>query len=84
VTLTGWQAVAILAIGAGLGLAAVFVPSEARALGLMALAGSIIGGVLGMFTARSPQSRTRAADRRDTAAGGVQITPPPELHPPRR
>jgi hypothetical protein len=81
VTLTGWQAIAALALGVVLALATLIAPAP-LVPGLLGLAGVIIGGVMGMFSARSPQSRTRAGDRRDTAAGGVPVTPPPETLPP--
>lgn len=83
-SLSGWQAALFLAIGAVLALAAGWVPRE-LASGLIAMASTIIGGVMGMFVARSPQSRTRAGDRRATDAGGVPIvTPPPEVVGPPR
>ncbi len=92
--LSGWQAIAALGIASmlalGGALAAVLAPTgpaaAAAVTGLFQLAAGIIAGTFAILQRnRDPASRTRAADRRPTDAGGVPTydrTPPPET--PRR
>lgn len=62
-------------IGAVLAVAGVVLPHGDA---LVALGSSVVGGVLGILQPwRSPNQRTRASDRRPTAAEGV--TPAPVL-----
>lgn len=62
-------------VGAALAVAGVVLPHGEA---LVALGSSIVGGVLGILQPwRSPSQRTRATDRRSTAAEG--ITPAPVL-----
>lgn len=81
-TLSGWQAVAVLTIGAALCVAGVVLGPAGAAL--IGVGGSIVGGILGMFTTRSPQARTRASDRRPTMPELVAPPWDPEKTPPPR
>lgn len=58
--LTGWQLIAALIVGGGLGVTGAVIKSDA----LITLAGTVLGGVLGLMQpARSPEARTRLSDR---------------------
>jgi hypothetical protein len=82
VNLTGWQAIAALLIAAALGVAGVVLE---RGGPLVSLATGIATGVFTLLQPwRAPQTRTRASDRINTAAGGHPLTPPPETFPPPR
>ncbi len=93
-SLNGWQAIAALGIAAlmalGALLGAILAPTGAAVAavvtGLLQLAAGTIAGTFAILQRnRDPASRTRAADRRPTDAGGVptyERTPPPET--PRR
>lgn len=60
-SLTGWQSVAALAIGASLATFGVYWPTGSALVGL---GGAIIGGVLGMTQpGRNPLTRSRVSDK---------------------
>jgi hypothetical protein len=74
VSLHGWQAVAMVALGVGCAVAGVWLPHGDA---LVALGSTIVGGVVGVLQPwRSPNQRTRAADRTPTAGLGVPLFPP--------
>lgn len=73
-TLTPWQATLWLAMG--LGAVVTGVQLGQAGMALVGVGSGVVGAVLGMFTARSPQSRTRASDRIPTAAQGTPAVPP--------
>lgn len=79
-TLNGWQAVACLLIGAACVFGGVLLGQQGTPL--VGLGSSIVGACLGILQPwRSPQMRTRAADRTPTAGQGVPIAPPWETDP---
>lgn len=84
-TLSPWQATLWLAMGLGATVGGVALGQAGMAL--VGVGSGVVGAVLGMFTARSPQSRTRASDRRPTVPElPVAVAPPwdPEKTPPPR
>jgi hypothetical protein len=79
VSLTGWQAVAIIVIAAALALAGVIFE---RGSPLVTLATALVTATFALLQPRrDPTTRSRASDRTPTAAGGVPVTPPPEVFP---